>query len=175
MPKLIVQRGYSLIELLIALLISTVLMLSVSTVYSSITGLVNTSKNIENAQEVLRYSSEVFTRSLKQTSLNPTVTLTQLDVEQAANNIACDGSTPVSAYTEVFTQNNNNLLCDIGDGAKVVLTGIESINFSSLEQIISITVQPQALYGESFGSGPAQPIQIDIALSQIILINAMGL
>ncbi|WP_298940093.1 prepilin-type N-terminal cleavage/methylation domain-containing protein [uncultured Psychromonas sp.] len=175
MSKLIVQRGYSLIELLIALLISTVLILSVSTVYSSITGLVNTSKNLENAQEVLRYSSEVFTRSLKQTSLNPTVTSTQLNVEQTENNIACDGSIPVNDYTEVFTLNSNNLLCDIGDGPKVILTGIESINFSSLEKIISITVQPQALYGESSGSGPAQAIQIDIALSQIILINAMGL
>lgn len=171
------QRGYSLLELLVALLLSSVLMVGISTAYSSITGLVQTSKNIENAQEVLRYCAEVFSRSLKQTSETPTITNSnQLSVAQSANSIACDGSRQVADFTEVFTLVDNHLKCDVGDGdgAKIILTGVESIDFSQTEQLMSVTVEPQAQIGEASGIGPASAVQIDIALSEIILIKAIG-
>lgn len=179
MRKLPLQTGYTLVEMLIAVLISTLLMLGISTAYSSITGLVNTGKNLENAQEVLRYCSEVFTRSLKQTSENVTLTSTVLSINQEANSIACDGSKPMGNYTEVYVVNANNLTCDIGSGPKNILTGVKSITFelstvSASEKLISIIVEPQALHGESSGIGANKPVQIDIALSELILINALG-
>jgi len=165
------QRGYSLIELLVALLIGTALTLGISTAYSSISGVVSSNKNLENAQEVLRYSVEVFSRSLKQTAQDPSISGDVLTVEQDANNIACDGSIPTTAFQEIFTIDDNNLTCDIGTGAKIILTGIESLSFSQSSKLVSINVQPQTINGES---GVATAImQIDIALSEIILVNAM--
>lgn len=154
-------------------------MLGISTAYSSVTGLVNTGKNLENAQEVLRYCSEVFTRSLKQTSENVTLTSSVLSVSQEANSVACDGSKPAINYTEIYTVDANNLTCDIGGGPKTILTGVTNITFersiiSTSDKLISIIVTPQGLYGESSGVGANKPIKMDIALSELILINALG-
>ena len=181
--QLSIQKGFSLVELLIALVVSTVLILGISTAYTSIVTLVNTSKNLENAQEVLRYCAEVFTRSLTNTS-DGTVLVTgnvnQLNVNQKAGSIACDGSKPTASYTEKFAIDGNNLTCELvdenggGEGPKIILTGIESITFAKNEQLVSVTVTPQALFGEPAGTGPTKPVQIDIALKEIILINAMN-
>lgn len=177
MASLRTQTGFTLIELLITLLISSVLMLGISTAYSSVSGLIYTSKNLENAQEVLRFSADMFSLSLKQTHTVTDVTDSTLTVEQYANAYACDGSQPSADFTETFSfdETNHHLKCDIGDGANTILTGVESISFSragdtEANQLISITVQPLALNGET----ATEEIQIDIALSGIILANAMG-
>lgn len=65
--------GFTLVELLVALAVSSFLMAGISLVYSALSESVDTSKELENAQEVLRYSSEVFTRSLKQTKSMPLI------------------------------------------------------------------------------------------------------
>lgn len=177
------QKGFSLIELLIALVVSTVLILGISTAYTSIVSLVNTSKNLENAQEVLRSCAEVFTRSLTNTS-DGTVLVTgevnQLNVNHEAGSIACDGSKPIGSYTEKFAIDGNNLTCELvdenggGDGPKIILTGVENITFAKSGQLVSVTVTPLALFGELASTGPTKPVQIDIALKEIILINAMN-
>jgi len=61
------NKGFTLIELMIALVIGGILILGITSTYSSIDGTIQTSKDLENAQEVIRYTSQVFTRSLKQT------------------------------------------------------------------------------------------------------------
>lgn len=169
------QQGYTLLELLVATLLSTVLILGVSTAYVTINDLVKLTKNLENAQEVIRYTSEVFTRSLKQTSVTPTISAGVLTVEQDANTIACDGTRPTSDYSEIYSLANNHLKCDLGTGANTLVTGIETISFSQSEQIVSITVKPLALEGEDGNNNMANSaLQIDVALSEIILINALG-
>ncbi|MDA7746145.1 prepilin-type N-terminal cleavage/methylation domain-containing protein [Psychromonas sp.] len=176
MDKVNQQAGFTLLELLVTLLLSTVLMLGISTVYSSISGLVHSSKNLGNAQEVIRYSAEVFSRSLKQTTEPVTVSPNQLSVVQSANAVACDGSRPSEAggFTEIYTFDENNLKCQINTALVVgtsttILTGIESISFSESEKLVKISVKPLALTGET-----TKQIEIDIALSAIILINALG-
>lgn len=176
------QKGFSLIEMLIALVVSSVLIIGISTAYASIVGLVNTSKNLENAQEVLRYASVIFTRSLTNTSSGSVLASgSQLDVNQGANSIACDGSKPTYDYTEKFTvDSQNNLTCQLADQtsgavniAKVILTGVQSINFKKdNKQLVTVTVTPQALFGEPSNQGPTKSIQIDIALSEVIFVNA---
>ena len=168
------QTGFTIIELLIALLISTTLILGVSMAYTSINTVILSSKNIENAQEVLRFSAQTFTRSLKQTSLVTINSPTELHVSQAANTIACDGSRPIVAYIEKYSLNGINLVCDIGANPQTILTGVEDILFTRTGNLVSITVTPKAQLGEPAGIGAAAPMQIDIALTGIILTKATG-
>lgn len=170
------QSGYSLLELMIAMVISLTLMMGISVAYTSIKGLILSTKNIENAQEVIRFSARTFTRSLRQTGDTPTVNPTQLTVIQQANTIACNGSKPVINYSEIYSLSGQNLQCDIGLGPETILTGVEDIHFSiSISgRLITINVTPKAQEGTPDGEGPAQPIQIDIALGSIILKNAQG-
>ncbi|MCL1139010.1 PilW family protein [Shewanella pneumatophori] len=171
-PKTSTQQGFTLVELLIALLISTTLIMGVSLAYTSINSVILSSKNIENAQEVLRFSAQTFTRSLKQASIVTINTPTELDVSQAANTIACDGSRPIAPYTEKYSLNGVNLLCDIGANPQTILTGVQNIQFTRVNDLVSITITPQAQQGEPAGVGAAAPMQIDIALTGIILTKA---
>lgn len=147
-------------------------MVGVSLAYSSITGLVNTSKNLENSQEVIRYSSEVFTRSLKQT-LEPVVVtgVDQLTVLQNAGATTCSGQQKAAAFTEVFTLDGDKLKCSIDAAVPItILTGIETMTFGlTANQLFSVTVKPLPLSGEATNA-----IKIDIALSGRILINVLG-
>lgn len=167
------QRGYSLLELLVALLLSSALVLGISTGYSSITGLIQTTKNLENAQEVLRFSSEVFTRSIKQSESVTIPNAAQLNVNQTANSIACDGLSQPNDFIEIYTLDGHNLKCQIdANAAQIILTGVEKIVFEKNEQLMSIKVTPQAVHGEKAGALPSKEMQIDIALTKQILINA---
>jgi len=166
------QQGFSLVEIMVALALSSVLVFGVASVYVSIKSVVLTSKNIENAQEVLRFSALTFTRSLKQTSIKPTVAANQLSVVQRANTVACTGALQGADYTEVYTLNGINLQCDIGAGAQTILTGVQAISFSIVRNLVSITVTPKAQPGEPDGVGPTAPQVIDVALSLVILKKA---
>lgn len=184
------QQGFTLIELMIALVISMILMAGVTTLYSTIKGVIQTSKNIENGLEVIRFTSQVFTRSLKQTFTIPTISAggTQISLDQSANTIACNGTSPVLDYTEIYTKvaDDITLTCaltiPIGGVAadpQIILTRIEDISFSWLtnqagdNRVVRITVTPEAQPGEPDGEGPAAAMDIDIALTRTILTNAL--
>ncbi|MCK8044265.1 prepilin-type N-terminal cleavage/methylation domain-containing protein [Shewanella sp. 1CM18E] len=173
-PNTSTQQGFTLVELLIALLISTTLIMGVSLAYTSINSVILSSKNIENAQEVLRFSAQTFTRSLKQASIVTINSPTELHVSQAANTIACDGSRPIAPYTEKYSLSGVNLLCDIGANPQTILTGVQNIQFTRADDLVSITITPQAQQGEPAGVGAAAPMQIDIALTGIILTKTTG-
>lgn len=170
------QKGYSLIEIMIALIIGSFLIVGVSTVYSSIDSVSKTSKNLEQAQEVLRYSSQIFHRSLKQTTTNPIIAnVNQLTITQSTGAIACNGQVPNIApaitYTEVYTLNGINLECDVnGVGPEVLLTGVDKISYVLNDNLVEITITPKGLPANFGGS-----IQIDVSLSGIILVNALGI
>ncbi|PAJ71983.1 hypothetical protein CJF42_23630 [Pseudoalteromonas sp. NBT06-2] len=79
------ESGYTLVELMIALLVGCILIMGISLAYSSIKSLILSSKNLENAQEVLRFIAQTFTRSLKQTQGGVIVTIDQITIPQSAN------------------------------------------------------------------------------------------
>ena len=174
MYKIKIQKGYSLVELMIALLVGCILIMGVSLAYSSIKGLILSSKNLENAQEVLRFTSDTFTRSLKQTQGGVVIAANQITIPQTANSVACNGTRPIADYNEIYSLNGNNLQCDIGDGAQTILTGVENIAFTLNNRLASITVTPQAQQGEPDGIGAARAMTINIALTRVILENAVG-
>jgi len=168
------MRGFSLVEIMVALALSTVLVFGVASVYVSIKSVVLTSKNIENAQEVIRFSALTFTRSLKQTSIKPTVAANTLTVVQRLNTVACNGALQGADYTEVYSLSGVNLQCNIGAGAQTILTGVRAISFAIDRNLVSITITPKAQPGEPDGVGPTAPLTIDVALSLIILQKASG-
>jgi prepilin-type N-terminal cleavage/methylation domain-containing protein len=172
-------RGFTLVELMVSLALSSFVLLGITSTYSSIHGSIQASKDLENAQEVIRYSSQVFTRSLKQTQLAPDITVAQqLTVQQPANVTPCTGvAAPVAAYTEIYTFNaaTNVLSCRINAGANAnvdiaILTGIANITYglNAASNLATITVQPIVLPQNFIGG-----INIDIALTNLILRAAM--
>ncbi len=168
-------EGFTLIELLIALVIGSFLILGITGTYSALQSSIQTSKELENAQEVLRFTSNVFTRSLKQTSVVPIVNNINrtLTVQQNANARSCLGTQPNVNYVEVFTFVQPNLSCQITDTAgnqlnadTTLLTGITNMQFNTnaLGGLVIINVVPNNL-AANFGGN----IQIDIALTSIII------
>ena len=166
--------GFTLVELLVGMAVSMILIMGSIMGYSSIKGVIQSSKNIENAQEVLRFSTETFTRSLKQAKHVTISHIGQIETKQAANTVACDGSRPTAPYTETFSRNGMHLQCNISGHLQTIMTGLHDIAFVRTENLVSITVTPLAQDGEVAGVGAAAPVQIDIALTGIILTKATG-
>lgn len=171
------QSGFSLVELMVALALSTALVLGVYGVYASISTTVLTSKSLENAQEVVRFSVQVFSRSLKQTEQVPEISANgkRLVVMQAANVKACDGSRPNSDYIETYTIASPFLQCALTvNGAalapKTILTGITDIEFQRQEDLVTILVTPRFLPENLVGG----KVEINIALTRIILSRAFS-
>lgn len=166
-------QGFSLIELLIALAISGLLMSGISLVYVALSQSINSSKELENAQEVLRYSSEVFTRSLKQTVIAPLVPdASTLVVQQTTDGAtACNGTKPAVPFTETFSLNGNQLLCQVtGLPNQTLLTGIADIRYLLNGNLVAVTVTPENLNVAALANG----FRIDVALSGKIMNEALN-
>lgn len=165
------QSGYTLLEMLVAMVVGLFLLAGVAMSYSAIKSTVRMTQELSDAQEVIRYTSQVFTRSTKQTNNVPVITAAPLSIQfqQYANVLSCQGTTPAVDYTETYALENGFLTCDIGDGSGAVqlLKGIEAINFSYNDYLLSVTVKPNNMPGH-FGLG----LQIDIATTQLILLEA---
>jgi len=171
-------EGFTLVELMISLVISSFILLGITGTYSSLSGSIQASKELENAQEVIRYSSQVFTRSLKQTEVLPIVAVAQqLTVEQPADVTPCTGeAAPDVAYTETYTFSavTQVLSCRINAGANAnvdidLLSGINNITYTLDGNLMTITVEPTVLPQNFVDS----EVNIDIALTNLILRAAM--
>jgi prepilin-type N-terminal cleavage/methylation domain-containing protein len=175
-------KGFTLVELMIALAISGFLLLGVMGTYSSIHGTVTASKELENSQEVIRYSARVFSRSLKQTNtpaelsstllaLDRTPILNVLTVTLPPLSTSCKGDPLNNGGTEVYTFDNagNKLTCKVDEDVVVdLLTGIDSMAFieNANRTMVTIQVYPTDL---SDNNNFPEPIDIDIALTSVIL------
>ncbi|GMM86227.1 PilW family protein [Pseudoalteromonas sp. MTN2-4] len=165
------QTGYTLLEMLVAMAVGLFLLAGVAMSYSAIKSTVRMTQELSDAQEVIRYTSQVFTRSVKQTNNEPIISAAPLTIQfqQLANVLSCQGTTPAVDYTETYALENGFLTCDIGDGngAVQLLKGIEAINFAYNNHLVSVTVKPINIPSH-FGVG----LQIDIATTQLILLEA---
>jgi prepilin-type N-terminal cleavage/methylation domain-containing protein len=179
-------KGFTLVELMIALAISGFLLLGVVGTYSSIQDTIATSKELENSQEVIRYSAHVFSRSLKQTKVaaTPTSTLLAPDGTPIFNvltvtlpplSTSCKGEPLNDGGTEIFIFDNlrNTLTCNVNDTGRVdLLTGIDSMQFieNPFGTMVTVQVYPTDL---SDHNNFPEPINIDIALTSVILAAAL--
>jgi len=158
------SKGVTLIELLVALVASLFLLGGVSMAYSSIKSTELVENEIENSLNVIRYSNNLFSRSLKHTSSLPIIKGQQLWVSQQAGTKSCTGKKKKSAYIEHFTFEGNALFCDVGQGKEKVLIGLSGIEYTLFNNRVSIAISPIGL-PDSFNGA----FKFDIALSQLIL------
>jgi Tfp pilus assembly protein PilW len=161
------QHGFTLIELMVALTASMFLLGGVSLAYSSINSSTNTAKDLENALEVIHFSSTVFTRSLKQTTTAPVYQNEEFIVQQSAATQACTGAVMNAAYTERYSHEGDALFCDVGDGKIKILKGVNAIDYVIDDRMVSVLLEPSNL--------PTQfnnQLVIDISLSQIVMNEA---
>ncbi|WP_171045544.1 prepilin-type N-terminal cleavage/methylation domain-containing protein [Pseudoalteromonas rubra] len=172
MSRLMNCRGFTLLELLIALAIGLFMLGGIAVAYSTIRSTIAVNQELAQAQEVIRYTSQLMTRSIKQTATTPQVMLNgeALEVSQVANTPACDGSVPSVAYTETFSLLDGYLLCDLSSDnlpAQRLLRGVNDLSFAVNGLITSIIVTPDGMPLQ-YAAG----IQIDIAASQQVLATA---
>lgn len=163
-------KGFSLVELMVAMAVSMSLIAGTGFAYIGISDSINLSKNIENTQEVLRYTTDVFSRSLKQTMVSPTSTAPEniRVVQDKVGAVACDGTIPVAApYTESYRFESPNLFCDAGNGEVVILQGIDAMSIVINDDLVQITVLPDDFPIADLPNG----VRIDIALSSKILME----
>ena len=161
------HSGFTLIELMVALAAGMFLLSGVSLAYSSINSSTSTAKDLENALDVIRFSSKIFTRSLKQTSSIPTYSDNILSVEQESGVLACTGSIINAPFTENYSHEDDSLFCDVGNGKVKILKGVNTISYAIDNNIVSVFVEPTNL--------PSQfnnRLVIDISLSQIVMNKA---
>ncbi|WP_372761661.1 PilW family protein [Pseudoalteromonas sp.] len=163
------HAGFTLIELMVALAAGMFLLAGVSLAYSAINTTTNTAKGLENALEVIRFSSNVFTRSFKQTAAKPHYSNDILFVQQNAGARACTGEQINTPFIEQYSHQGDALFCDIGDGKIKILRGITAINYTITDEVVTVFVTPENL-PEQFNN----TLAIDIALSQIVMNKAFG-
>ena len=165
-------KGFTLVELMIALAISSFLLLGIVSTYSSIQGTIQASQELENSQEVIRYSAKVFTRSLKQSNSATVINAGRgITVTLPANSSSCLGTKPAANFSETYSFVAPNLLCSLnGAPAVTLLTGMSDLQFIAVGvDLITVRVSPLVL-SQNFVNGS---IDIDIALTSRILSNAL--
>ncbi len=192
MTKLLL-RGYSLIELLIALAVGSILLLGVGYSYTAIKTTLLENERLENAQEVLRSASALMRRSLKQLSdENAMPTLSVVDGSQVLtveHNTqvpklsiqACNGTVQDTQFQERYIirqiePNLFDLICNI-DGADItLLTGIEHMEFLGVDAsrlfkmvIKPVGLPPYLIETDADGNVLTNGISVQIALSGVIM------
>ncbi|NMP03957.1 prepilin-type N-terminal cleavage/methylation domain-containing protein [Pseudoalteromonas arctica] len=161
------HKGFTLIELMVALAAGMFLLGGVSLAYSSINSSTSTAKDLENALDVIRFSSKVFTRSLKQTNSVPTYTNNILSVEQEMGSSACTGLTISAPFIEKYSHEDDSLFCDVGNGKVKILKGVNVISYVIDNNVVSVLVEPTNLPSQFNNS-----LVIDISLSQMVMNKA---
>ncbi|NOU53169.1 prepilin-type N-terminal cleavage/methylation domain-containing protein [Pseudoalteromonas sp. JBTF-M23] len=169
------QRGFSLVELMVALAVGSFLLAGIAMSYTAIKSTVLTTQQLANAQEVLRYTNQILSRSIKQTFEAPVVSGNGLilEVKQNANSPSCQGSVPTIEYKEVYTLSNGYITCDIVNndtgeslGSLNLLRGVEALQFGSSRsgRLIDVTVTPVNVPTQ-FANG----IVISLAATRVIM------
>lgn len=143
--------GFSLVELMVALLLSSILLLGVGGAYAIIKHSLDDVHALENAQEVLRGSRDILSRSAKQASLMTVVNSNSVLVEQRLTStqaISCTGSIETANFTERYAFVGDSLKCSVnGQALQTVVKGITALNFSlnGTSDLLSVRIAPIGL------------------------------
>ncbi|WP_421216685.1 PilW family protein [Aeromonas enteropelogenes] len=143
------QRGVSLVELMIAMVLGLLLMLAVFAGYAPIKRTVAQSKALEQASEVLRFATLTFTSSIKQADRLISVTPDRLTlgfrVEGGAEVLSCLGNRKTADFTEQYRFTPPVLSCDDGEGARLLVTGLKALEFGEQGSLVTIRILPEGL------------------------------
>ncbi|WP_372858668.1 PilW family protein [Pseudoalteromonas sp.] len=172
MKKSILSRGFTLVELMVAMAAGAFLLAGVSLSYSAIKSGIQVSKELENAQEVLRYSNSVLTRSTKQSLDLPVVSADGLTITYTMPSgvITCNGDVSSVAVVERYYLQNNNLMCaKDADTPERLLTGVETLSFSIDNNVVTVNIKPEGLPRQF-----SDVLEMNIAVSSVILSGVVS-
>lgn len=138
------QQGFTLIELLVALAIGALLLMGIGSSIAAITQAQNLTRDYEQVQETLRFTTNLISRSLRtadklvnETAASAVTTNSQFSVKRSAEDgrHACNGEEPDADFYETYFQpaNTNQLACRVAsangsspdwEGTEIIAYGI---------------------------------------------------
>lgn len=168
------QNGFTLMELLIAMLLGLVLVLACTSVYGSLKGTLNTTRSLSEAQESLRGAFNLLTRSIRQSDSISLSTLNGFgELLVTYNNIAagdqvvsCLGNTRINGTSDRFYSDGAGLYCDDGIGNQLIALNVENFKLQAVgtegvKVSIKVTGMPDTMGSDG--------ITFTVALRQKIL------
>ncbi|MBE0505726.1 MAG: prepilin-type N-terminal cleavage/methylation domain-containing protein [Marinospirillum sp.] len=171
------QQGFTLIELLVALAIGALLLMGIASSIAAITQAQNLTRDYEQVQETLRFTTSLISRSLRtaevlanDTANNATTTNNQLSVKRmgAAGRLSCIGEEPSEGveFFETYYQpaGTNHLACRVGATTEIIAYDISSFE---LKCLIYHHVDQQMLahYEDCAGATHAEVIAVRVKLA----------
>lgn len=142
------QSGFSLIELMIAMVLGLVIVMGTASFYSTLRGTIVEANRLERAQESLRTVAQIMGRSLHQgeavTVTPQSLIVTYGSIQAGDQVLGCLGRSRANGDSDTFTFENNNVLCSDGGGpAQVIATNIASLSMSTNGSYgVNITMTP---------------------------------
>lgn len=178
------QLGFNLTELMVAMALSLILILGISTVFASLKTTATYSQQLESTQEVLRFTSSIFSRVIHRANdINTTQHIDingnsydQLDLTFNLDNLdtgesytSCLNNEMSSQYYESYRLIGNELYCtdyvtttldETIDPFTAIGTNIDALSFTQSNQLVTISITP---------SGETNAINMIFAQRQAIL------
>jgi len=180
------QAGFSLIELMVAMVISLTIIFACTALYSSLKSSISTAQDLATAQESLRNSFYLLSRSLRQAesfSISDAELTTTYGPEATVSNIySCLGNDRILDNKDVFfkKEDRDGLYCyDDGDdtkaGAQLIGLGVSGLQFKKINEngvkvFMEIAGMPESM--ETTGDFPdvkTKGLTFTLALRQKIL------
>ncbi|MFQ3175862.1 MAG: prepilin-type N-terminal cleavage/methylation domain-containing protein [Psychromonas sp.] len=174
------QAGFSLLELLVAMVVSLMLIFACTTLYSSLKISMTTAQELGKTQESLRGAFYLMSRSVYQAE---SVTISgagdQLRVTYnpplTGDIYGCLGK-PISTAgrTDTYSSNGAGLFCDDGSGAELIALDIKNLNFTKINDAsgtinrLTVTMKIEGMPASLFDDGGLTFI---LALRQKILLD----
>lgn len=145
------QKGFSLIEMLVTLLLGAILMLALANTMSAVSRSQGLIDDYERIQETLRFTTSIISRSLRTAEhLTSATNNNQLVVKREGDGerVACNGEKPKDSsdpdnkviFHEIYSLNGSNLQCVVEaesgnpawEGAVTLAYGIQSLGFACM-------------------------------------------
>jgi prepilin-type N-terminal cleavage/methylation domain-containing protein len=169
--KTVQQTGFSLVELLIAMVISLTIIFACTSLYSSLKSSVRVAQDLAKAQESLRGSFYLMSRSIHQAN-SITISGAQLTInytEPPTGGViySCLGNSMTSGSAETYSSNGSGLYCDDGTGPQLIALDIEGLQFAAVNvDGVKITMEIAGMPSSYVGG-----LTFTLALRQKVLLG----
>jgi prepilin-type N-terminal cleavage/methylation domain-containing protein len=174
------QAGFSLIELMVAMVISLTLIFACTALYSSLKASMTTAQNLGKAQESLRGAFYLMSRSVYQaesveiSGANDELLTVNYNPPPTGDIYSCLGSKITSASSDAYSTNGAGLLCDDGTGAQLIALDVKTLNFITISDAsgtvngLTVTMNIEGMPASLFDGGG---LTFTLALRQKILLG----
>jgi len=153
------HHGFSLIELMIAMVIGLILLAGVGTVFVSTQQTSQTKRGLDNAQEALRYTHQSISRMVRIGEIDAASDDEQLVItfDRAAATPDCLGGIGIATGMQVvYALNQNALECTVVGGQTAVIA----------RNITAFTLEYESLDGNTWtGANGADAVSVQVSLT----------